>query len=125
RRGRGPRRRRRRRGAARGVRTRSRGRGDPRGRRGRRDVTRVPAGAPLADRDVLLVDLDGVVYAAAEPIPHAVDALNSAQAAGLRLGYVTNNASRTDVQVADQLRTLGLQTAPTDVITSPQAALDL
>jgi len=82
-------------------------------------------GAPLAGRDALLADLDGVVYAAAEAIPHAVDALRRAVREGIRVGYVTNNASRTDAQVATQLRGLGLDAAPEDVITSPQAALEL
>ncbi len=84
-----------------------------------------PAGAPLAGRDVLLVDLDGVVYAAADPIPHATTAIAQAQAAGVRIGYVTNNASRTDAQVATQLRAFGLEVEPADVVTSPQAALEL
>ncbi len=85
----------------------------------------IPVGAPLADRDALLADLDGVVYAAADPIPHAVDALNRATREGLRVGYVTNNASRTDAKVAEQLRGFGLETEAADVITSPQAAVQL
>jgi len=85
----------------------------------------IAADSPLAGRDALLVDLDGVVYAAAEPIPHAVDALNRASEAGIRVGYLTNNAARTDAQVAEQLRGFGLVAAPEDVTTSPQAAVAL
>jgi len=88
-------------------------------------VTGFPAGSPLAGRDALLVDLDGVVYAAAEPIPYAAASIAAAQTAGLRVGYVTNNAARTDEQVAEQLRGFGLEAQARDVITSPQAALDL
>ncbi|MFN3949651.1 HAD-IIA family hydrolase [Microbacterium sp.] len=80
---------------------------------------------PLDGVDVVLADLDGVVYAGPGALPHAVDSLNRAQDAGLRLGYITNNASRTDVSVAEHLTTLGLRVAPDDVTTSPQAAMRL
>jgi HAD superfamily hydrolase (TIGR01450 family) len=82
------------------------------------------AGTPLADVDVLLADLDGVVYRGDDAIPHAVDSLNRAQQA-LRVGYLTNNASRTDATVAGHLTDLGLTVAPDDVVTSPQAAVKL
>lgn len=75
--------------------------------------------------DVLLADLDGVLYAAAEPIPYAVDAVNALVADGVRVGYITNNAARRDDQVAAQLRGFGLEVAPHDVVTSPQAAVDV
>ena len=85
----------------------------------------IEPGAPLAGRDALLADLDGVVYAAAEPVPHAVDAIRRAAEAGIRVGYVTNNAARTATQVAEQLRGFGLAVRPEDVVTSPQAAVEL
>lgn len=80
--------------------------------------------APIDGRELLLADLDGVVYRSAEAIPGAVDALNLA-AEKVRLGYITNNASRTDVTVAEHLSSLGLHTTVDDVITSPQAAVML
>ncbi|MFC4137492.1 MULTISPECIES: HAD-IIA family hydrolase [unclassified Microbacterium] len=79
---------------------------------------------PLDGRDAVLADLDGVVYAGPGPLPHAIDSLNRA-AAGIRLGYITNNASRTDTDVAAHLRDLGLDVRPDDVVTSPQAAMRL
>jgi glycerol 3-phosphatase-2 len=85
---------------------------------------RLPKGAPLQGVDVLLADLDGVVYRGELAIPHAVDSLNRAQR-GLRVGYLTNNASRTDATVAGHLTDLGLTVAPADVVTSPQAAVKL
>jgi glycerol 3-phosphatase-2 len=82
------------------------------------------AATPLDGVDVVLADLDGVVYAGPAAIPFAVDALNRA-AETLRVGYITNNASRTDQSVANHLSELGLTVAATDVVTSPQAAVRL
>ncbi|HYI50436.1 MAG TPA: HAD-IIA family hydrolase [Microbacterium sp.] len=79
---------------------------------------------PLDDVDVVLADLDGVVYAGTGALPHAVESLNRSRS-GRRLGYITNNASRTDASVAGHLCELGLATAPADVVTSPQAAMRL
>lgn len=79
---------------------------------------------PLDGVDVVLADLDGVVYAGAGALPHAVDSLNRA-ASARRLGYITNNASRTDSSVAQHLSELGLTVVAEDVITSPQAAMRL
>ncbi|TFD91616.1 HAD-IIA family hydrolase [Cryobacterium serini] len=79
---------------------------------------------PLAGVDVLLADLDGVVYAGPAAIPFAVESLNRA-AETIRVGYITNNASRTDQSVADHLTQLGLSVAAADVVTSPQAAVRL
>jgi len=87
---------------------------------------RTPAGpAPLDGIELLLADLDGVVYRGKQRIPGAVEQLNRAAEGGRRLGYVTNNASRTDAAVAAQLRELGLSVEPNDVVTSPQAAVAL
>lgn len=71
--------------------------------------------------DVLLLDLDGVVYAGGAAVPYAVEALTSAQLAGVRLAYVTNNASRPPLAVAAHLAELGLSVTAADVVTSAQA----
>ena len=51
--------------------------------------------APSGAFDVALLDLDGVVYVGPDAVPGVPDALASARAAGMRLGFVTNNAART------------------------------
>ncbi|PJJ71033.1 HAD superfamily hydrolase (TIGR01459 family) [Diaminobutyricimonas aerilata] len=79
---------------------------------------------PLDGVDVVLADLDGVVYKGPNAIPHAVDSLNRV-ARDRRVGYITNNASRTDASVAEHLTELGLRVAPDEVVTSPQAAMRL
>ncbi|MBL5973927.1 MAG: HAD-IIA family hydrolase [Candidatus Leucobacter sulfamidivorax] len=89
-----------------------------------RRVGRSLGPAPLEGRSLLLADLDGVVYRGRAAIPGAVEQLNRA-AETVRLGYLTNNASRTDETVAAQLRELGLAARAQDVVTSPQAAVAL
>lgn len=76
--------------------------------------------------DVAMLDLDGVVYRGADPVPGAADALATAQGLGLRLAYITNNASRTAHQVADKLRAMGMpDVVDGDVVTSAQAVAHL
>jgi len=79
---------------------------------------------PLDGVDAVLADLDGVVYRGRHAIDHAVDSLNRA-AEHLRVGYITNNASRTAATVAAQLAGYGLTVTADDVVTSPEAAVRL
>lgn len=81
------------------------------------------AEVPLARRyDVALLDLDGVVYLGPTGIPGAAKALAAARAAGMRLAFVTNNASRTPEAVAELLRGMGVEADPAEVVTSAQTA---
>ena len=80
---------------------------------------------PATCYDVALLDLDGVVYLGGHPIPGAAEALGKAAASGMRLAFVTNNASRTPAAVAAQLTALGVPARAQDVITSAQAAARL
>jgi glycerol-1-phosphatase len=72
--------------------------------------------------DVALLDLDGTVYLAGAAIPGAPEALRKAAAAGMRLAYVTNNASRTPAAIASLLAGFGVSATAQDVVTSAQAA---
>jgi HAD superfamily hydrolase (TIGR01450 family) len=78
--------------------------------------------APAEAYDLALLDLDGVVYIGREPVRGAAEALEGARSAGMRIAFVTNNASRTPQAVADQLTSLGVKAAAADVVTSAQAA---
>lgn len=75
--------------------------------------------------DTLLLDLDGVVYLGSHAVPGAPPALVAARERGVRLAYVTNNASRTPAAIAAHLRELGVPAAAEDVVTSAQAAARL
>ncbi|GAA2774851.1 HAD-IIA family hydrolase [Kitasatospora cinereorecta] len=81
---------------------------------------------PLTEAyDTALLDLDGVVYAGPDAIGFAVESLAAAREAGMRLAYVTNNASRPPAVVAAHLTELGVPAEPADVINSAQAAARL
>lgn len=72
--------------------------------------------------DLAMLDLDGVVYVGGDAVPGAPEHLARARAAGMRLAFITNNASRTPEQVAEHLRELGVESTAADVVTSAQAA---
>ena len=72
--------------------------------------------------DVALLDLDGVVYLGEQPIAGVPDALAQARRAGMRLAFVTNNASRTPPQVVSLLGRMGVPAEPEEVVTSSHAA---
>ncbi len=81
---------------------------------------------PLSEAyDVALLDLDGVVYVGSRPVPAAAESLAKARAAGQRLAFVTNNASRTPSAVAALLTDVGVPAEADDVVTSAQAAARL
>jgi len=90
----------------------------------RQKVTALSAETPLAGIEVVLADLDGVIYRGPDRIPYAVESINAIDPS-IRVGYITNNASRTDAAVAEHLTGLGLHVAAADVVTSPQAAIRL
>jgi HAD superfamily hydrolase (TIGR01450 family) len=81
---------------------------------------------PLSHRyDIAMLDLDGVVYIGPDAVPGAPGQLRAAADAGMRLAYVTNNASRPPAVVAEHLSRLGMDARADDVVTSAQAAARL
>ncbi|CAM3645612.1 HAD-IIA family hydrolase [Nocardiopsis rhodophaea] len=72
--------------------------------------------------DAALVDLDGVVYIGPRAVPAAPEAIDKARAAGMRVAFVTNNASRTPAAIAERLTAMDIHAAPGDVVTSAEAA---
>jgi HAD superfamily hydrolase (TIGR01450 family) len=75
--------------------------------------------------DLAMLDLDGVVYIGGEAVPGAAEHLARAREAGVRLAFITNNASRPPGDVAGHLRELGVEADSSDVVTSAQAAARL
>lgn len=65
------------------------------------------ARALLADVDTLLFDCDGVLWRGETAVPGAPEALQALRAQGKRLGFITNNSSKTRQAYAEKLRRLG------------------
>ncbi|MBB6625691.1 HAD-IIA family hydrolase [Nocardioides sp. KIGAM211] len=76
----------------------------------------------IAAYDLAMLDLDGVVYVGGEAVPGAPEHLGEVRTSGMRVAFVTNNASRPPETVAEHLRDLGVEAGTDDVVTSAQAA---
>ncbi|GAB3569596.1 HAD-IIA family hydrolase [Spelaeicoccus albus] len=72
--------------------------------------------------DLVLCDLDGVLYAGPEPIPGAAETLSALAEAHIPVRYLTNNASRTPSAVAEQLAGFGIDASVDQIVTSAQVA---
>jgi glycerol-1-phosphatase len=78
---------------------------------------------PLVEAyDLVMLDLDGVVYIGDAAVTGAPEHLARARAAGVHLAFITNNASRPPAAVVDRLAGLGIAAEVGDVVTSAQAA---
>jgi HAD superfamily hydrolase (TIGR01450 family) len=75
--------------------------------------------------DAALMDLDGVFYLGGAAIAGAAPSVAEAGRRGMRLAFVTNNASRTPSAIAAQLAGMGVAASADDVVTSAQAAAHL
>jgi 4-nitrophenyl phosphatase len=75
------------------------------------------SGAP-----VVACDLDGVIWRGDEPIAPAVGAIAQLRAAGLRVGFVSNNSNSPVGDVVAKLERMGVPARPEDVVTSAIAA---
>jgi len=72
--------------------------------------------------DLVIFDLDGVIYLIDKPIAGAAEAVERLRAGGTAVAYATNNASRRAADVAGLLTGMGVQAAPDEVLTSAGAA---
>lgn len=70
----------------------------------------------------LLLDLDGVLYQGAQPIPGAVEVLQWLAAAQVPHLFVTNTTSRPRRKIVEKLAAMGLAVAPAQVLTPIVAA---
>ncbi|GAA1897961.1 HAD-IIA family hydrolase [Asanoa iriomotensis] len=78
-----------------------------------------PASGRLADAyDLVIFDLDGVIYLSDSAVAGAVDAVKRLHDEGRAVAYATNNASRRATAVADLLTGLGVPAAADEVLTS-------
>ncbi len=70
---------------------------------------------------LLLVDLDGVVYRGAEPVPGVAAVLSARAAAGDDVVYVTNNSMHYRADYVSRLAGLGAPVSADRVVSSPRA----
>ncbi len=75
--------------------------------------------------DLAMLDLDGVVYIGPAAVPGAAGHIADVRNAGMRVAFITNNASRPPTAVAEHLTELGVPASTGDVVTSAQAAAGL
>src|SRR5436305_307666 len=73
----------------------------------------------------VIIDLDGVIWLAEEPIPGSAEAVERLRGAGHRPLFVTNNSNPTLEDQLAKLRGAGVPAEPGEVVTSSQAAASL
>lgn len=76
----------------------------------------------LSAPEALLFDLDGTLYRGNEPIPGAGQLISDLQRKGIPCLYVTNNSTRTALEVTEHLHVMGIPAEERMVVTSAQAA---
>ena len=81
--------------------------------------------AVIDSYDAVLFDLDGVIYLGPVAVPGASEGIAELRGRGTKIGFVTNNAARPPVAVADHLVEIGIRATAEDVVTSAQAAAHL
>lgn len=75
--------------------------------------------------DVVLCDLDGVIYEGTHSIKDAPETINKLLSSSIPVGYVTNNSSRKPETIAEQLAGFGIQTSADNVIGSAKTGVEI
>jgi 4-nitrophenyl phosphatase len=70
---------------------------------------------------LLLVDLDGVLYRGAEPVPGVAALLATRASRGDDVVYVTNNSMWYRAEYVDRIRGMGAPVTPETIVSSPRA----
>ncbi len=83
------------------------------------------AGAHRNAQGTWVIDLDGVIWLAQQPIPGAADAVDRLRQAGIGVLFATNNALPTVADLVAQLARVGIAAGPDEIVTSAQAAASL
>ena len=79
----------------------------------------------LDEHDLVMFDLDGVVYVSGNALPGVPEDIRRVRDEGRHVAFVTNNASRTPDKVVKRLEDVGVAADVADVVTSAQAAARL
>ncbi|HEX4219925.1 MAG TPA: HAD-IIA family hydrolase [Acidimicrobiales bacterium] len=79
----------------------------------------------VAPGAIWIVDLDGVVWLAGEPIGEVAGAVSKLRNRGVRILFATNNSAPTIADLVSRLGHAGIPAGPEDLVTSSQAAASL
>jgi HAD superfamily hydrolase (TIGR01450 family) len=79
----------------------------------------------VSQYDLVIFDLDGVLYLGDQVIAGAVEATTKVRERGVPAAYATNNASRLGPEVAELLSSIGIPADESEVITSARASAQL
>jgi HAD superfamily hydrolase (TIGR01450 family) len=75
----------------------------------------------LSTMNTFLFDLDGVIYRDRERVPFAAEAIATLRAAGHRILFATNNATRLRTEFAERIAEAGVPARPEEIATSASA----
>jgi 4-nitrophenyl phosphatase len=72
-----------------------------------------------------IIDLDGVVWLSAAPVPGGDEAVSAIRAAGGRVVFATNNSAPTHGALVARLHAAGIEAEPCDLVTSADAVASM
>jgi 4-nitrophenyl phosphatase len=72
-----------------------------------------------------VLDLDGVIWLAGEPIPGSGEAVRHLHEAGAKVLFASNNSNPTVAELQARMDRAGIEVAPEEIVTSAQAAVSL
>jgi HAD superfamily hydrolase (TIGR01450 family) len=84
-----------------------------------------PAPPAPPEASVWIIDLDGVLWLAGEPIGDVAGAVHTLLADGVRVVYATNNSAPTVDDLIGRLARIGIDASPEDLVTSARVAASL
>ncbi len=84
-----------------------------------------PAPSAPLEASVWIIDLDGVLWLAGEPIGDVAGAVGTLKAGGSRVVYATNNSAPTVDELLRRLARIGIEAGTEDLVTSARVAASL
>lgn len=84
-----------------------------------------PGTATFRSASLWIIDLDGVVWLAEEPIGEVGAAVADLRRHGVRVVFASNNSAPTTRELLERLERVGIESSPADLVTSAAAAASL
>ncbi|MGH2392352.1 MAG: HAD-IIA family hydrolase [Candidatus Limnocylindria bacterium] len=84
----------------------------------------MPKARPPHRLQLVILDLDGVVYRGERPVEGAVELVGRLHGAGLLVRFATNNSMSTCSAYAERLRGMGIAADAAEIVTSTSATID-